>query len=142
MVRVAADGASIAAYVWDYAKKMEIIRFFWDSAVEFDPEAAKLDEGIRFPICHPEVLMDLFSGAGLQKVEVESLEIEARFENFDDFWSPFLGGQGPAPSYLLSLSEESRIGLRDRIKERLPISEDGSILLTARAWAVRGLLSK
>jgi SAM-dependent methyltransferase len=47
-----------------------------------------------------------------------------------------------APSYLLSLSEESKIRLRDRIKENLPTSEDGSILLTARAWAVRGLVSK
>ena len=142
MVRVAVDGASIAGYVWDYAQKMEIIRFFWDCAVELDPTAAKLDESLRFPLCYPEALRELFLSAGLHQVEVESIEIRPHFENFNDFWSPFLGGQGPAPSYLLSLPEESRIQLRDRIKEHLPISEDGSILLTARAWAVRGLVSK
>ena len=142
MVRVAVDGATIAAYVWDYAQKMEIIRFFWDSAVELDPEAAKLDEGLRFPLCHPVALTEIFSSVGLHEVEVKSIEIPAQFENFNDFWLPFLGGQGPAPSYLLSLTEESRIRLRDRIREHLPISEDGSIVLTARAWAVRGLVSK
>ena len=142
MVRVASDGATIAAYVWDYAEKMEIIRFFWDSAVELDPEAAKLDEGLRFPLCHPDVLMKLFSGASLRNIEVESIEVETRFASFNDFWSPFLGGQGPAPTYALSLSAESKNQLRDRIKENLPFQSDGSIRLTARAWAVRGLLSK
>lgn len=142
MMRVAVVDATIAAYVWDYAQKMEIIRFFWDSAVELDPEAAKLDEGLRFPLCHPKALLELFLSVGLHKVEVESLEIPAQFANFNDFWNPFLGGQGPAPSYLLSLTEESRNQLRDRLKEHLPINEDGSILITARAWAVRGLVSK
>jgi SAM-dependent methyltransferase len=138
MSRVAVPGATIAAYVWDYAEKMELMRFFWDAAVDLEPEAAKSDEGRRFPLCHPEPLVKLFTLAGLQRVEVESLEIQTPFANFNDFWSPFLGGQGPAPSYALSLTEESRNRLRDRIKERLPIAADGSILLTARAWGVRG----
>jgi SAM-dependent methyltransferase len=138
MSRVAVHGATIGAYVWNYAEKMELIRFFWDSAVDLDPEAAKLDEGLRFPLCHPEALAELFTSAGLHGVEVESIEVQTPFANFNDFWSPFLGGQGPAPSYALSLTEESKIRLRDRIKEHLPIEADGSITLTARAWAVRG----
>jgi SAM-dependent methyltransferase len=138
MSRVAVHDATIAAYVWDYAEKMELMRFFWDSAVDLDPEAAKLDEGPRFPICHPAALVELFTRAGLHGVEVESIEIPTPFANFNDFWSPFLGGQGPAPSYAVSLTEESRNCLRDRIKEHLPIEADGSISLTARAWAVRG----
>ena len=142
MARVAVNGATIAAYVWDYAQKMEIIRFFWDSAISLEPEATKLDEGLRFPLCQPEALLEIFTGAGLHEVEVTSIEVEAQFIDFNDFWNPFLGGQGPAPSYLLSLPEKSRVQLRDRIKEHLPISEDGSILLSARAWAVRGLVCK
>ncbi|MGQ0543721.1 MAG: hypothetical protein ACT4P3_00095 [Betaproteobacteria bacterium] len=60
------------------------------------------------------------------------------FRDFDDFWTPFLGGQGPAPGYCMSLSEERRAALRERIRAALPIAADGSIPLIARAWAVRG----
>jgi ubiquinone/menaquinone biosynthesis C-methylase UbiE len=50
------------------------------------------------------------------------------------------GGQAPAPGYCMSLSEERRIALRDRIRASLPIKSDGTIHLIARAWAVRGVL--
>jgi hypothetical protein len=63
MARVTVKGGTIAAYVWDYAGKMELMRYFWDVAVERDPRAAKMDEGIRFPLCHPESLERLFAGA-------------------------------------------------------------------------------
>ena len=51
---------------------------------------------------------------------------------------PFLGGQGPAGSYAVSLDEERRAALCKRVRAGLPISEDGSVSLLARAWAVRG----
>jgi hypothetical protein len=52
-------------------------------------------------------------------------------------WSPFLGGQAPAPAYCMSLSEGGRATLRERLRTRLPVRPDGSIHLTARAWAAR-----
>jgi hypothetical protein len=61
------------------------------------------------------------------------------FKDFDDYWNPFLGGQGPAPSYAMSLNEERRAALREKIRVDLPIANDGSISLIARAWAVKGL---
>lgn len=137
MARVAGKGGTIAAYVWDYAGKMELMRHFWDAAVELDPGAASLDEGRRFPLCHADALEKLFSGAGLTGVEVKSIDIPTRFASFDDYWQPFLGGQGPAPAYAMALDEPARAKLRDRIRARLPISSDGSISLIARAWAVR-----
>jgi SAM-dependent methyltransferase len=138
MARVARPGAAVAAYVWDYAEKMELMRYFWDAAVSLDPSAFGLDEGHRFPICKPPLLTQLFEDAGLQKVEVRSIDIATRFRDFDDYWSPFLGGQGPAPSYAISLSDELRGTLRERIRSSLPIAKDGSIPLMARARAVRG----
>jgi hypothetical protein len=60
------------------------------------------------------------------------------FADFDDYWRPFLGGQGPAPAYAMSLADEDRRALRDLLRARLPSTPDGSIPLTARAWAVRG----
>lgn len=137
MARVTAGGGMIGAYVWDYAGRMELMRFFWDAAVELDPGAARLDEGVRFPLCRPEALEERFAGAGLEAVEVRSIDIPTTFASFEDYWEPFLGGQGPAPAYAMSLDEVARVRLRDRIKERLPIAGDGSISLTARAWAAR-----
>jgi len=142
MVRVTANGGTIAAYVWDYAGKMELMRFFWDAAVELDPDAAKLDEGVRFPLCRPEALEVLFASAGLRGAEVKPIDIPTSFANFDDYWLPFLGGQGPAPAYAMSLDETARVRLRERIRERLPIAANGSISLTARAWAARASVKR
>ena len=116
-----------------------MVRHFWDAAIALDPNASELDQGRRFPICHPEALSQLFKSAGLQNVEVRPIEVSTVFRDFDDYWSPFLGGQGPAPGYLMSLSDERRATLREKIRAELPISADGSIPLVARAWAVRGL---
>ena len=43
MTRVARPGAVIAAYVWDYADGMQLIRRFWDAAVALDTRAATLE---------------------------------------------------------------------------------------------------
>jgi SAM-dependent methyltransferase len=142
MARVTRKGGSIVAYVWDYAGKMVLMRFFWHAAVELDPGAARLDEGVRFPLCRPEALEKLFAGVGLEEVEVSPIDIPTLFANFDDYWRAFLGGQGPAPSYAMSLDEIARARLRDRIRERLPTAADGSISLTARAWATRASAAK
>jgi SAM-dependent methyltransferase len=138
MVRVACPGGILGAYVWDYADRMELMRYFWDAAVALDPTAVELDEGRRFPLCKPDPLRQLFEGAALREVAVRAIDVPTHFRNFDDYWSPFLGGQAPAPGYAMSLSAERRDELRERIRAALPIAPDGSIRLIARAWAVRG----
>ena len=138
MTRVTRSGGVIGAYVWDYSGKMELMRYFWDAAVALDPEAAKMDEGPRFPLCRPEALMALFTRAGLGKIEFTPIDVPTPFENFEDYWRPFLGGQGPAPAYAMALGEAQRARLRERIRERLPVQADGSVSLIARAWAIRG----
>jgi SAM-dependent methyltransferase len=142
MARVTRKEGTIAAYVWDYAGRMELMRLFWDAAVELDPAAGTLDEGVRFPMCRPEALEKLFASAELKEVEVKPIDIPTPFADFEDYWRPFLGGQGPAPAYAMSLDETARARLRDRIRERLPTGPDGSISLAARAWAVRARAEK
>lgn len=139
MRRVTRPGGCIAGYVWDYSGKMELMRYFWDAAVELDPAAGGLDEGVRFPLCRPGALADLFERAGLANVVTDAIDVETPFADFDDYWRPFLGGNGPAPAYAMSLDEPARARLRERIHERLPIGADGSLQLIARAWAVRGI---
>lgn len=142
LARVTSSGGTIGAYVWDYAGKMELIRFFWDAAVELNRDATSMDEGIRFPLCRPEELVADFASAALDEPEVTAIDIPTPFASFEDYWQPFLGGQGPAPAYAMSLDQTERERLRDRVRERIPTQADGSILLTARAWAVRGIVAK
>jgi SAM-dependent methyltransferase len=140
MIRAVRMGGIVAAYVWDYADKMQLIRYFWNAAVTLDETAPlALDEGQYFPLCQPEPLRQLFQTRQLGKVEVRSIDVPTTFRDFDDYWSPFLGGQGPAPSYAMSLSEERRVSLREHIRLTLPIADDGSINLIARAWAISGV---
>jgi SAM-dependent methyltransferase len=138
MVRVTRSGGTVAAYVWDYGDRMELMRRFWDAAVALDPAAEALDEGRRFPMCRPGPLQELFNGAGLRNVTTQPIDIATNFDGFEEFWSPFLGGQGPAPAYAMSLAEDRRDALRERIRSALPMRNDGSIHLIARAWAIRG----
>ncbi len=137
-MRAVAPNGVIAAYVWDYAGRMDLMRHFWDAAVALDPKALSLDEGNRFPICQPDSLTALWKEAGLTDVSTRTIDVPTAFSDFEDFWNPFLGGQGPAPTYALSLGEKDRSALRELIRSRLPISRDGSIHLIARAWAVQG----
>lgn len=137
MKRVTASGGVVAVYIWDYARKMEFLKYFWDAVVDLDPGASELHEGTRFPNSNEEGLRRLFDSVGFRDTTVAPLEIETRFASFDDYWKPFLGGQGPAPTYVLSLSETDRNRLRRCIHDRLPVEQDGSIPLTARAWAAK-----
>lgn len=108
MARAVRDGGTVAACVWDYAGEMQMMRCFWDAAMALDPAARDLDEGRRFPVCKPEPLARLFTAAGLGSVETRAIDGLTVFRDFDDCWTPFLGGQGPAPGYCMSLSEERR----------------------------------
>ncbi len=127
----------VALYVWDYGGRMEMLRYFWDSVVALDPPAHSLDEGVRFPICQPEALGRVCEQAGLRQIETTGLEAALTFAGFSDYWSPFLGGQGPAPGYVAGLDADRRAALEGHLRSALPIQPDGSLTLAARAWAVR-----
>ena len=138
MRRVVRPGGTVALYVWDYAGEMQLMRHFWDAAAALDPGAKALDEAVRFPICRPEALAGLFRNAGLDAVATCPIDVPTVFQDFDDYWTPFLGGQGPAPGYCVSLADDRRAALRERLRAVLPVEADGRIALIARAFAVRG----
>lgn len=135
--RVVRPGGTIAAYVWDYAGGMEMLRHFWDTAVALDPAAAALDEGRRFPQ-QDHTLAALFAAAGLQAVATTALDVPLHYRDFDDYWLPFLDGPGPAPGYVKTLPASQQQALAERLQATLPVAADGTITLTARAWAIRG----
>lgn len=138
MRRVARPGGVVAAYVWDYEGRMEMMRQLWDAAAYLDPKAREHDEGLRSPLCRPDALRALWENAGLRDVDVAPLDQPTPFRDFDDYWRPFLAGHAPAPAYVMGLPEPQRVRLRELLRARLPIQPDGSIPLVARAWAVKG----
>jgi SAM-dependent methyltransferase len=138
MSRAVGPGGVVAAYVWDYPSGMQLMTHFWDAAVELDPDAHTIQEGVCFGFCRPDPLRSMFARAGLTDVAVHPVVVPTVFRDFDDYWTPFLGGTGPAPAYATSLDDERRSALREALRDRLPSEDDGSIHLTARAWAVRG----
>jgi hypothetical protein len=143
VTRVVRPGGIVAAYVWDYAAGMPLMSTFWDAAVALDPDADALDQSARFTRWEPGFMHALLANApGIAGASLETgqVEIDAVFHDFDDYWTPFLGGQGPAPAYAISLDEPARAELRERVRASLPAAADGTISLRLRAWTVRGLV--
>lgn len=141
MARVVRPDGLVAVYVWDYAGEMQMMQHFWGAAVATNPAAIDLDEARRFPIANLAAMRDLFERAGLRQTDTDAIEIPTVFANFDDYWRPFLGGTGPAPAYVQSLSEEARVDLRETLSKRLPVQPDGTIALIARALAIRASIT-
>ena len=140
MIRVTRDGGIVAAAVWDYGWRMEMLRAFWDEAVALNPAAAVRDER-HMPLCTRGELSTLWHVTGLDAVEEQALSITLEFSSFADYWAPFLGGQGPAGAYVASLSRAERAALESRLRRRLlETRRDGPFALSARAWAVRGTI--
>jgi SAM-dependent methyltransferase len=135
MARVAKPGGVVAACVWDYAVGMRMLRAFWDAASELDATAP--DEGAFMRNATPDELEELWVQGDLADVETSSLEVEAEYDDFDDLWTPFLAGIGPAGAYAASLEPDAQATLRERLSAKLgdPV---GPFTLTARAWCVRG----
>lgn len=134
----AASGGTVAAYVWDYVGGMQMLASFWDAAVELDPAAEAMHEAVRFPDWGPDRLVTLMAGAGLGGAATTDLTVSSTYEDAEALWAPLLGGTGPAPGYVASLDADHREALRERWLARVPAAADGSIRLTARAYAVRG----
>jgi ubiquinone/menaquinone biosynthesis C-methylase UbiE len=131
-------GGIVAAYLWDYSGKMEMMRQFWDAASVIDPKSKELDGGNRFAIADPKNLRATFESFDLEAVETTPIDVETRFKDFEDYWQPFLAAQGSVGKYLQTINEETLLAIREQLRQQLPKAEDGAIPLIARAWAVKG----
>lgn len=139
MVRVVRPGGTVAACVWDHSGQMELLRAFWDAAAEIDPDAAAADEGTRMRWCGDGDLAELWRIAGLADVRFGALLVRAQYAGFEDLWSPLPTGVGHAGAFAAALDEERRSALHDAVRRRLGVG-DAPFELSARAWAVRGVV--
>ncbi|MEZ5292295.1 MAG: class I SAM-dependent methyltransferase [Vicinamibacterales bacterium] len=140
MCRVTRPGGVVAAAVWDYGEGMAMLRRFWDAAAQVDPGARDRDEA-AMPFCRSGELTEAWRRAGLEAIVERPLVIETAFAGFDDYWRPFLEGEGPAGRQAAAMSPAARRALADALRRTLlGDGPDRAFTLPARAWAVRGVV--
>jgi SAM-dependent methyltransferase len=140
MARVTRPGGQVVAAVWDYGGRMEMLRIFWDAAVALDASAERFDEG-KMPLCHAGELSGLWRSVGLDNICEQALEVEMNFKSFQDYWEPFLLGQGPAGAYVKQVGHNHLLILHEEVKRRLRLrDETAPFTLRGRVLAVRGFV--
>jgi SAM-dependent methyltransferase len=133
MTRVTRPGGVVAACVWDHAGGKGPLGLFWDTARELDPG---IEDESNLPGTREGHLVELFEAVGLRKVEGTALSVSREHSSFEDWWTPFISGAGPAGAYVSGLTDDRRTELREGCRRHLP---SGPFVLTAVAWAARGL---
>jgi len=139
MRRVTRRGGTVAAVVWDSRGGLVFQRMLWDTAVAIDPGArVARDSLFANPVAIPGGLAGFFRDAGLKDVETQSLTIRMDYANFEDYWQPFLGGQGPVGTYFGNLAPALEARIKEAVRDAYCSgSPDGPRSLAASAWAVR-----
>jgi SAM-dependent methyltransferase len=134
MARVTRAGGVVAACTWDFAGGgMKLLGTFWQSVRALDPDA----ESESRTFGDRGELDSTWRERGLQGVETKPMVVASDYADFDELWSSFSRGVGPAGQYLLSLPPERREAIRAEYFARIG-EPSGSFELSARAWAVRG----
>ena len=134
MARVTREDGVVAACVWDHAPGGQgPLRLFWEAARELDPA---VDDESTLAGARAGDLTELFAAAGLRDVEETHLTVSVEHPSFEDWWEPYTLGVGPAGAHAAGLDSERQAQLRELCRERLP---EAPFVLTARAWAARGL---
>ncbi len=134
--RVVRNGGTVAACVWDFEQGMEMLRAFWDAALLVDPIAP--DEATTMRFGRAGEIADLLTSAGFTKITETTLTVKSRYESFDELWSGFLAGVGPAGSFCLSLDDARQDSLRQHLFERLG-EPAGQFELSATARSASGV---
>lgn len=137
MARVVRPGGRVSACVWDFGEGMEMLRGFWDAALVIDPDAPDEARTLRFG--RPGEIAELFASIGIDEIVESTLSSASTYGSFDELWSGFLAGVGPAGAYCTALSVADRGRLRSELFARLG-SPTGSFTLGAVARCAVGVV--
>ena len=108
----------------------------WDIAAVLDPG---LERPLFRPMTAPGEMAEACRAHGFLDVEQTSLMIRVEFASFEDFWSPFLLGEGPHGQYVAGLTEPARALLQEHARRAyLANRPDGPRSFVSVAWACRG----
>jgi len=134
MARVTRKQGVVAACVWDHAGDRGPLSLFWEAARELDPD---VEDESQLAGAREGHLAQLFQAAGLHDIEESALSVDVEHPSFEEWWEPFTLGVGPAGGYAAGLDAKPQADLRERCRAMLPAPP---FVLTARAWAARGLV--
>jgi ubiquinone/menaquinone biosynthesis C-methylase UbiE len=139
--RVTRPGGTVAATVWDFSGGLVYQRIFWDTAAALDPEAARARaRHFASPLTRKGELEGAFAAVGFTQVEGRTLTIRQDYRDFDDYWQPIRGAQGPVGDYVKCLAPERLAALEAAVRQAyLAGSDDGPRSLAASAWAAKGI---
>ena len=142
MRRVTQPGGVVAAAIWDFRGGLVYQHLFWNIAALLDPEAGIIrDRLFSTPLALPDGLIRLFASGGFLQPERGSLTVRMDYADFDDYWRPLLGGQGPVGTYAAGLPPERRTRIEEAVRRAyLAGGPDGPRSMTATAWAVRAVV--
>ncbi len=115
--RVLRPGGTLAACVWDSAEGMDMLRHFWQAAFTLNQDIPAESTSLHFG--RAGELTELFEGAGFVDILETTLSVESTYADFDDLWSGFLAGIGPAGVFCQSLARDPRAELRRELFRRL-----------------------
>jgi SAM-dependent methyltransferase len=142
MRRVTRSDGIVAAAVLDFRGGAVFQRMFWDTACGIDPQAH--DRRARLFAAKPALpggLRLLFVAAGLKRIEEGLITFRMDYADFEDYWRPLLGGQGPIGSYVAALASDQQARLEAAVRAAYCAgAPDGPRTLSATAWAVRGMV--
>jgi len=134
MRRVCRPGGWVAGYVWDFAADRSSgwpLRFgFRRIAVEPPQVPGAQDTSM-------EALKRLFAQAGLEQMEVRSVEVTAEFANFDEYWRSQTPAFTPQGRLVSELTPSQRELLIDAVRTALPTRSDGRVFYSAHANAIK-----
>jgi SAM-dependent methyltransferase len=133
MGRVTRRGGVVAACVWDHAGGHSPLSPFWDAVRVLKPE---VDDESGLPGAREGHLAELFDAAGFREIDATTVTATVEHRTFEEWWTPFTFGIGPAGAFVAGLSKDQQTELSELCRERLP---DAPFTITARAWAARGL---
>lgn len=140
MARVTRPGGIVAASIWDFEHGLPMLSLLRQAAEVVAPDEAlarfrKQRAGI-------EDLHALWRKCGLRDVLTQAFEISMAFASFDDYWQPVLGGSTPTSAFVARVNEQTGGALARLLREKITqVDPDGSFVLPARAFAVRGVVS-
>ena len=134
MARVTRPNGVVAACVWDHASDQGPLSLFWQAAHDLDPE---VEDESKLAGVREGLLAELFDAAGLRDIEDATVSASVEYQGFEEWWEPFTHGVGPAGAYVAGLEAGRQSELREHCRRKLPA---GPFVVTARAWAARGLV--
>jgi SAM-dependent methyltransferase len=134
MARVVCPDGIVAAYAWDL-----LGGGFPNEPIQAELRAMGVSH-LRPPSASAsrmEALRELWSGAGIEAIEMREISVERTFKDFDDFWSTSALGSSIGPT-LASMPAGNAELLKARVRARLPADATGHVTYGARANAIKG----